>query len=508
MKQALSQRWIWILALAALGATSCASGGLADDGGAGANSGNNDGRPSGPLDNGGECPDDACALGEVLCVGGGEVFECIPFEDGCPAFSLAQTCEAGQRCVEGACVSDEDCQDGDGDGRGPSCGLGEDCDDDDPDRFEGSAELCDGVDNDCDGAIDEDACEVECARFVCSPDERRCNGPSELQACEPTADGCGVWAESVPCDGLCEDGRCADDACVDLDGDGHGRGCALGEDCDDRDPERFDGATDLCDGVDNDCDGSSDEDYGDLGDPCEAGQGACEVTGRVICSPDGFSTRCDAQPRAPQAELCGDNLDNDCDGQIDDGFEREGDSCGEGAGQCQVIGTFACSPDRRSLVCDGQPIFADDEVCDQQDNDCDGQIDEGNVCNVCNDADDPNEPNNNSSSGTNLARGASDEGKICGNNVPADRSNWDWFRLGSYNAGQNITVEVEVTQPANPGAMRVHLEIYNPNYVDASVRSGDTASLTVRAPTTGNYAVTVLVDNAPAGGVSYIIRHR
>ena len=47
-------------------------------------------------------------------------------------------------------------------------------------------------------------------------------------------------------------------ACVDRDGDGYGTGCARGPDCDDTDPQRHPGATERCNGLDDDCDGTSD----------------------------------------------------------------------------------------------------------------------------------------------------------------------------------------------------------------------------------------------------------
>ena len=66
----------------------------------------------------------------------------------------------------------------------------------------------------------------------------------------------------------------------------------------------------VCDGLDNDCDGTTDEGYADLGTACTNGVGACERAGVRRCSDDYRVVVCDAQPAPPQAEVC-DRLDND-----------------------------------------------------------------------------------------------------------------------------------------------------------------------------------------------------
>lgn len=106
---------------------------------------------------------------------------------------------------------------------------------------------------------------------------------------------------------------------------------AVSGDCDDLDPARFPGATEQCDGADNDCDSDTDEGARDLcggpclhapqhnlGDPCDNGlKGACLTSGSYACGADG-QLACSAQKTNAAPERCGDKLDNDCDGEVDE----------------------------------------------------------------------------------------------------------------------------------------------------------------------------------------------
>jgi len=90
----------------------------------------------------------------------------------------------------------------------------------------------------------------------------------------------------------------------------------------------------ICDEKDNDGDGEIDEGF-DVGKPCTSGIGACRRIGKMVCRLDGMGTVCDANPGQPQTEVC-DGQDNDCDGQIDEGvcishsYYRDADSDGYG----------------------------------------------------------------------------------------------------------------------------------------------------------------------------------
>ena len=173
----------------------------------------------------------------------------------------------------------------------------------------------------------------------------------EVDAAPPVVDEC-TGAESRSC--FVEDGCQGTQTCS----GGQFGACAAPEE--------------TCDGQDNDCDGTIDEDFADLGDACQAGQGKCIDQGRIVCTADGTGTECDAQPGDATAEVC-DGVDNDCNGTIDDGVEV-GVACETGQfGACSA-GTTACEDG--DTVC--QPtVEATTETCDGLDNDCDSNTDEG-----------------------------------------------------------------------------------------------------------------------------------
>lgn len=163
--------------------------------------------------------------------------------------------------------------DNDGFGIGDGC-LGFDCDDEDPDVNPDADEICnDDIDNDCDGTID---------------------------------------INDSDCESFCLD--------EDLDGYGQGNGC-LGPDCDYHDSNIYPGAEELCDGKDNDCDKIIDEEIPPRN--CTNQEGVC--SGAVVYCTSGQFPECgteEYQSHAPSYQntetLC-DDLDNDCDGQIDEG---------------------------------------------------------------------------------------------------------------------------------------------------------------------------------------------
>lgn len=112
--------------------------------------------------------------------------------------------------------------------------------------------------------------------------------------------------------------------------------------------------------------------------PCERRNGFGSCIGKRICAADGLGT-CDAQ--IPAEEVCN-NVDDDCNGTVDDG--REVLKCG--VGQCHREIPW-CVEGRLQTCMPGVPTA---EVCDEEDNDCNGTIDDGfdkmssvNHCGTC-----------------------------------------------------------------------------------------------------------------------------
>jgi len=187
---------------------------------------------------------------------------------------------------------------------------------------EASPEVCDGLDNDCDGAVDE-------------------GNPGGGGSCDTGLPGvCGDGTLN------CQDGSLA---CV----------------------QNQSPSPEVCDGLDNDCDGAVDDGNPEGGGPCDTGLPGICGDGTLNCQ--GGSLVCN-QNQSPSPEVC-DGLDNDCDGAVDEGNPGGGGSCITGLhGVCRD-GTLQCQGG--SLVC-VQDQSPSPEVCDGLDNDCDGAVDEGN----------------------------------------------------------------------------------------------------------------------------------
>lgn len=149
--------------------------------------------------------------------------------------------------------------------------------------------------------------------------------------------------------------------CNDTDGDGY---CIQNGDCNDTNPDIIPGSAELCDGIDNNCDGNVDEDfYGEefdctLGQACNDWEGSI-CNGTCMCTPDKLNVTCNATYYPGEIdEICTNNLDDDCDGVIDEfveivnGSEVEGciRRCTEGSKiKCSSDIGF-CTPGERTCV--------------------------------------------------------------------------------------------------------------------------------------------------------------
>ncbi len=134
--------------------------------------------------------------------------------------------------------------------------------------------------------------------------------------------------------------------------------------------------TEVCNYEDDDCDGTTDEGFAGLYESCSAGRGSCQRFGFVECRADGSGTQCNAAAGPSASEKC-DFLDNDCDGDTDEGFAGVGDVCFAGAGLCRAAGTLGCTADGAATACNAVIGQGQAEACDLLDNDCDGATDNG-----------------------------------------------------------------------------------------------------------------------------------
>lgn len=164
------------------------------------------------------------------------------------------------------------------------------------------------------------------------------------------------------------------------DADGDGFTVAQG-DCNDTNPAIHPGATELCNGSDDDCDGTVDEGF-DVGTACSAGVGACARSGIKICAADGASTVCNATPGSPGPELCGNGIDDNCNGTVDEGFDV-GTACNVGVGACARSGVKVCTTNGTGTTCNTTPGPPTAEICNNIDDNCNGQVDDGLGSTTC-----------------------------------------------------------------------------------------------------------------------------
>jgi hypothetical protein len=286
----------------------------------------------------------------------------------------------------------------------------------------GAPELCDGRDNDCDGDFDEDlaspgACTTGTDVGLCELGVQQCRGG--VYVCEgavgPTFELCDLAGEDQDCDGdpnngydldtdtrncgtcgnvcvvpnaspACVAGGCVVGACnagfYNVDGDnepGDTFGCEYA--CD------FAGAFEACNLADDDCDGNVDEGVTPPPGFC-ASVGACATMTTTTCTADGFDcvygnpeASVDAEGNL-EPEIACDDIDNDCDGFVDESHPLKGTACGDGEdGICESFGEYICDPadELGGVICDittpGE--VATTESCNGLDDDCDGAIDNG-----------------------------------------------------------------------------------------------------------------------------------
>ncbi len=283
-----------------------------------------------------------------------------------------------------------------------------DCDDADATAYPGADELCDGVDNDCDGTVDDSP--VDATAWYADLDRDGYGDPSAKKtACEQPN---GYVADGTDCNDASTDYHpgATETACtgpdfncngVNDEGDADGDGYASCTDCDDTRATVHPGLDEACDGLDNDCNGDIDEGAGDSltfyadADGDLYGDGDTPVQACAL-PPGASETKNDCDDTDPNVhpgadEYCNGD-DDDCDGNVDENpvdpetfyADRDGDTFGDAAGTatgCSApVGYVAdatdCDDSNRSVY----PGAA--EYCGGTDYDCDGAVNEADSVNV------------------------------------------------------------------------------------------------------------------------------
>ncbi len=305
----------------------------------------------------------------------------------------------------------------------------DDCDDTNPIINPDATEVCDGLDNNCDGTPDEGLVSTQ---YVDADGDGFGDPASPESLCgsvegyAPYADDCDDTNAAVNpaalevCDGI--DNNCRDGVdegmgstyFVDSDGDGYGDpslpvdGCEGGDgavdndlDCNDRNADISPDAEEVCDGVDNDCSGRVDDVGEAMMYPDYDGDGFGSSTfGGVAASGCSLSTGyvfdnsdCndfDAAIHPDAIELC-DGIDNNCNLLVDEASDDPvyEDADGDGFGDpATAVVVSACEGDISDMVTDGTDCDDTDpeiypgaveDICDGIDNDCDDDVDEGAI---------------------------------------------------------------------------------------------------------------------------------
>ena len=299
-----------------------------------------------------------------------------------------------------------------------------DCNDVDSGINPDQAELCNDVDDDCDYKVDEDFADkgklcdgldldtCKNGTFTCREDGEglECTNEDVVKAelCNGFDDDCdGSIDEDFP--DTDDDGQadCMDndddgdtihdilDNCplhanedqLDTDGDETGDACdedddedgtVDDDDCEPLNPDVHPQAVEVCNGVDDNCSGETDEDFPDKSVPCDGDDTDLCKTGTWTCKADGSGLECINEVVKNVTEIC-DGEDNDCDGEFDENFPLKGTDCDGTDSDLCTNGTWTCKQAGDDVECVNEAIVDIPESCNNDDDDCDGETDEENA---------------------------------------------------------------------------------------------------------------------------------
>ena len=249
--------------------------------------------------------------------------------------------------------------------------------------WDSDTELCNGVDDDCNGSIDEGfdcvpgstvPCTTACGTGGTGPCTDLCSPPPPA-SCVPPGETCNGADDN--CDGEADDGfpcvRGAAVGCTTSCGTGGNGTCS--DLCTLPAASECAPPAETCNGADDDCDGTCDDGFG----CCLGVTGVSCVNGAGVGGFRDCAGGCVWSACCAAAESCGNGFDDDCDGTADDGCAVCGNCTRESPEQCDdcnVDETDACKSscvhvwqNANQLYCNGTCTWAGGDSCDQADAD-------------------------------------------------------------------------------------------------------------------------------------------